>query len=56
MNCISNKYIKTSKVNITTLNKYGKTILDDIYFTAPFEVSPPFDKEDNSIRVIVMSS
>ncbi|CEP89195.1 urease accessory protein UreH [[Clostridium] sordellii] len=56
MNCISNKYIKTSKVNITTLNKYGKTILDDIYFTAPFKVSPPFYKEDNSIKVIVMSS
>ncbi|CEK29901.1 urease accessory protein UreH [[Clostridium] sordellii] len=56
MNCISNKYIKTSKVNITTLNKYGKTILDDIYFTAPFKVSQPFYKEDNSIKVIIMSS
>lgn len=56
MNCISNKYIKTSTVNITTLNKYGKTILDDIYFTAPFKVSPAFYKEDNSIKVIVMSA
>lgn len=56
MNYTNNKYIKTSKVNITTLNKYGKTILDDVYFTAPFKVSPPFYKEDNSIKVIVMSS
>lgn len=56
MSYISNKYIKTSKVNITTLNKYGKTILDDIYFTAPFKISPAFYKEDNSIKVIVMSA
>lgn len=52
----NNKYLKTSKVNITTLNKYDKTILDDVYFTAPFKVSPPFYNEDNSIKVIVMSS
>lgn len=56
MDCKSNKYIKASTVNITTLNKYGRTILDDVYFTAPFKVSPAFYKEDNSIKVIVMSS
>ena len=53
---MSNKYIKNSIVDITTLNKDNKTILDNVYFTAPFNVSPPFYNEDGSIKVIVMSS
>lgn len=56
MSSVTNKYIKTSTVNLTTLNKNGKTIIDDIYFTAPFKVSPPFYKDDESVKVIVMSS
>ena len=31
---MSNKYADISKVKITTLNKNGKTILDDVYFTS----------------------
>ena len=34
---MSNKYAETSKVKISTLNKNGKTILDDVYFTSPFK-------------------
>ena len=53
---MDNKYIKDSIVDITTLNKDKKTIIDNVYFTAPFKVSPPFYNEDGSIKVIVMSS
>lgn len=53
---MSNKYIKNSIVDIITLSKDKKTILDNVYFTAPFKVSPPFYKDDGSIKVIVMSS
>ena len=30
---MSNKYAEISRVKIRTLNKNGKTILDDVYFT-----------------------
>ena len=53
---MSNKYADISKVKITTLNKNGKTILDDVYFTSPFKVAPPFYKSDDFVKVIVMSS
>ena len=53
---MSNKYAETSKVKISTLNKNGKTILDDVYFTSPFKVAPPFYKSDDFIKVIIMSS
>ena len=53
---MSNKYAETSKVKISTLNKNGKTILDDVYVTSPFKVAPPFYKSDDFIKVIIMSS
>ena len=53
---MSNKYAEISKVKIRTLNKNGRTILDDVYVTSPFKVAPPFYKSDDFIKVIVMSS
>ena len=53
---MSNKYAEISKVKISTLNKNGKTILNDVYFTSPFKVAPPFYKSDDFIKVIIMSS
>jgi len=53
---MSNKYAEISKVKIRTLNKNGKTILDDVYVTSPFKVAPPFYKSDDFIKVIIMSS
>ena len=53
---MSNKYAEISKVKIKTLNKNGKTILDDVYFTSPFKVAPPFYKSDDFVKVIIMSS
>ena len=48
---MSNKYAEISKVKIRTLNKNGKTILDDVYFTSPFKVAPPFYKSNDFIKV-----
>ena len=53
---MSNKYAEISKVKIRTLNKNGRTILDDVYVTSPFKVAPPFYKSDDFVKVIVMSS
>lgn len=53
---MSNKYIEISKVKLSTKNKNNKTILDDVYFTSPFKVAPPFYISDNFIKAIIMSS
>lgn len=53
---MSNKYAEISKVKISTLNKCGKAILDDVYATSPFKVSLPFYKRNDFIKVIIMSS
>ena len=53
---MSNKYIETSKVKLSTRNKNNKTILDDVYFTSPFKITHPFYINDNFIKVILMSS
>lgn len=53
---MSNKYIETSKVKLTTRYKNNKTILDDVYFTSPFKIIQPFYINNNFIKVIIMSS
>ena len=44
---MSNKYAEISKVKIRTLNKNGRTILDDVYVTSPFKIAHPFYKSDD---------
>lgn len=53
---MENVFSKVSKVNLTTTLKNEKVILDDVYFTAPFKVMTPFYKEDDYIKVVIMSS
>jgi len=53
---MENVFSKISKVNLTTSFKNRKTILDDVYFTAPFKIMTPFYKDDDYIKVVIMSS
>lgn len=53
---MENVFSKISKVNLKTTFKNKKTILEDVYFTAPFKVMTPFYKKDDYIKVVVMSS
>ena len=54
---MENVFSKISKVNLKTTFKNEKTILEDVYFTAPFKVMTPFyKKDDDYIKVVVMSS
>ena len=39
---LKNSFGKTSVLNISTIRKEKKTILDNIYFTAPFKIMSPF--------------
>ena len=47
-----NRFGKISKVCLRAGVKDGKTILKDVYFTAPYKIMTPFDKPDGSIQVM----
>ena len=49
-----NAFGKTSKVFLKAENKNGKTILEDVHFTAPYKIMRPFEKKDGSIEVMLM--
>jgi len=51
-----NSYGKTSILNISSIKKDDKTILDNIYFTAPFKIIRPFYVSDDYIKVMMLSA
>lgn len=53
---LKNSFGKTSVLNISSIKKDGKTILDDIYFTAPFKIIKPFYISDEYIKVMMLSA
>ena len=42
-----NRFGKTSTLRLSAASKDGKTIIDDVYFTSPYKILPPF-YNDNS--------
>lgn len=52
---LKNSFGKTSVLNISTIRKEKKTILDNIYFTAPFKIMPPFYISEDYIKVMLLS-
>lgn len=53
---MDNVFRKISKVNIKTKKYRNKTIIEDVYFTAPFKIMRPFYIDDNYMKIVVMSS
>lgn len=49
-----NQFGKTSEMRIKASARDGKTILEDVYFTAPYKIMKPFEKEDGSGDISVM--
>lgn len=45
-----NAFGKTSKVFLKAENKNGKTILEDVHFTAPYKIMRPFEKKMEVLR------
>ena len=43
---MENKFGKVSRVSICAGKKDGKTILEDVSFTAPYKIMTPFEKEN----------
>ena len=52
---LKNFFGKTSVLNISSTKKEDKTILDNIYFTAPFKIMTPFYVTDDYIKVMLLS-
>ena len=47
-----NKFGKVSRLELRSEYKDGKTILKDVYFTAPYKVMTPFKKDGGGISVM----
>lgn len=46
----------TSNLDILIDSKEGKSFIKDLYFNAPFKIARPFELDDGSIKIILMSS
>lgn len=51
---MTNQFGKTSEMRIKASARDGKTILEDVYFTAPYKIMQPFEKEDGSGGISIM--
>lgn len=47
-----NKFGKLSRLSLRTGIRKGKTILEDVAFTAPYKIMNPFPKKDGGISVM----
>lgn len=52
---MSNSYKNTSKLNITTNSRNGKTFIEDVYFTAPLKITRPFYERDGALKIITIA-
>ncbi|MGN0294855.1 MAG: urease accessory protein UreD [Lachnospiraceae bacterium] len=49
---MENKFGKISKLSLRTQCREGKTIIDDLFFTAPYKVMQPFPKAGGGISIM----
>lgn len=47
-----NKFGKTSRISLRTCSDNGKTLIEDVAFTAPYKIMTPFPKANGGISVI----
>lgn len=53
---MENQFGKVSKLNLTAAYKDGKTILEDVFFTAPFKIMRPFYEKKGVMTVMLMTA
>ena len=51
-----NSFGKVSRLSLTAAAGEGRTILKDVYFTAPYKIMHPFPNADGSIQVMLLSA
>lgn len=49
---MNNKFGKISSISVCVALKDGKTILEDLSFTAPYKIMMPFEKENGGIQIM----
>ena len=49
---MDNKFGKISRISACAALKNGKTILEDLSFTAPYKIMMPFEKENGGIQIM----
>ena len=49
---MDNKFGKVSRISACAALKDGKTILEDLSFTAPYKIMTPFEKENGGIQIM----
>lgn len=53
---VENQFGRTSKLRWRAVEKDGKTILQDVYFTAPYKIMSPFQHKDGSVSVMQLTA
>ena len=53
---MENQFGKVSKLNLTAAYKDGKTIIDDVFFTAPFKIMRPFYEKKGVMTVMLLTA
>ena len=49
---MDNKFGKISRISACAALKDGRTILEDLSFTAPYKIMMPFEKENGGIQIL----
>ena len=49
---MDNKFGKISRISACAALKDGRTVLEDLSFTAPYKIMAPFEKENNGIQIM----
>lgn len=53
---MENNFYKPSVVHLKASHRNGKTVLSDVYFTAPYKIMNPFYKNGDYMTIMCMSS
>ena len=51
-----NAFEKVSSLSVIATRKDGKTILQDVRFTAPYKIMQPFIQKDGGIQIMLLSA
>ena len=49
---MDNKFGKISRISACAALKDGKTILEELSFTAPYKIMMPFERENGGIQIM----
>ena len=51
-----NQFGRTSKLDLRAVHKDGKTVIEDMSFSAPYKIMLPFEKKNGGLSVMLMSA